>query len=50
VNHYISDHPYFINEALADVIQVPYSQEFVDKMVEEGIPFRLSKHFARLFS
>ncbi len=50
VNHYISDHPYFINEGLADVIQIPFQQEHVDWFVDEGIPLRLAKHFAWLFS
>jgi len=49
MNHYLSDHPNFVNSDLNDVADPPSSEEFVSKLESEGIPHRLATHFASLF-
>lgn len=48
INHYISDHPNFSDPELDDAPPLPYRDEHLDALLEQGVPESLAKHVARL--
>ena len=49
MNHYISDHVYFLNENLNDGVKLKIDKEHFEKLKSEGMSDRLAYHFASLF-
>ena len=43
---YISDHPFFQDDSLMDAPEIPINNEFVEQLVESGVPRRMARHAA----